>query len=114
MENEIAELTITIPSILQGDHIWRRVGERDHVTPDGRAMVLAVWETPCAVCREPFQIVTLPHYVTAKHSKVFEVATCPSHRMRPTEMNKLRRVTGEDRRALFEEIRKAKLAVAIG
>jgi hypothetical protein len=111
-ETEIAELTITIPSILQGERIWRRVGERDHVTRDGRAMVLAVWETPCAVCREPFQIATPPHYISAEHSKVFEAATCPRHRMTPTEMNKLRRVTGEDRRSLFEEIRKAKLADA--
>ncbi len=106
----MTDATITIPSILQGERIWRRVGARNHVTRDGRPVVLAVWETPCAICREPFQIATLPQYVSAKQSKVFEAATCPRHRMTPTEMNRLRRVRGDDRRSLFEEIQKAKLA----
>jgi hypothetical protein len=47
---------LTFQSVLYGERKWRRVGERDHVTRDGRQVVIAVWESVCVVCHQPFRI----------------------------------------------------------
>jgi hypothetical protein len=107
---EMSGTTLTVQSAIHGERIWQHVGQRDHVTHDGRAMVLAVWETHCVVCGAPFQAAT-PGKVTAREqSSTFNCTTCPRHRMTPTEISRLRRAKATDRRAIFEEIRKAKLA----
>jgi hypothetical protein len=43
------EMTVAIPSVLHGERVWRRVGERDHVTRDGRAIVLTPRSSPTAM-----------------------------------------------------------------
>jgi hypothetical protein len=110
ISHKLIETTLTVQSAIHGERIWRRVGDRDHETRDGRAMVLAVWETPCVVCGGVFQIATLPHYVSAEHSKILGSTTCPDHRMTQSEISRLRYAKATARHSIFDEIRKAKLA----
>lgn len=103
-------MTLTIPSKLHGDRIWRRVGERPYTTRDGRPILLAVWETPCVICGEPFQIALTPNIASVEKSRSFEVTTCPAHRMTPDERWRLKkRCKPSARRKKFEAIKKAKL-----
>ena len=99
---------VTVTSYL-GDRVWRRVGERDYTTRAGKPTVLAVWETPCAVCGAPFQIMT-PTTATGEKTKSFTSSTCPVHRMTPSESMKLRYAKTEKRRDVFEAIKRMKLA----
>ncbi len=100
--------TLTISSTIHGDRVWRRVGERPHVTRDGRHIVLATWETPCVICGKPFQI-SLPTGVRSiRQSKGFEAVTCPDHRMTTSEAARLR----HRGKAALTAIKRRKLAAS--
>jgi len=86
-----AAATLTIASTLHGERLWRRVGERDHVTRDGRNIVLAVWQSTCVVCGEAFEVATPASIKTVEQGRrSFETTTCPAHRLTPSEVAKLR------------------------
>jgi hypothetical protein len=111
----IAALTNDAPTIasmttpVHGQRIWRRIGEREHTTRDGRNVRLAVWESRCEVCGEPFQAAML-NGITPAQSKAFELATCKRHRITGVERARLRwSKPGDERRATFEAIRREKL-----
>ena len=101
----IAE-TVSLSSALHGERIWRRVATRDHVARDGRHITLAIWQTACVICGNPFQI-SAP---LSGRSNALEVVTCPAHRMTPSEAGKLRFAKALARPAVFEAIKRAKLA----
>ena len=108
------KMSVSAPSTIHGERIWRRVGERDHVTRDGRAIALAVWETPCVICGEPFQITIPMKCTTSEQSKSFEKTTCPEHLMTPYESGRLGAAKADKRRALFEVIKRDKLIASAG
>ena len=75
-----------------------------------RRTYLSDWEGTCTICGGPF-IVTAPKRVRrADQSPVFELATCEKHRMTPKESARIRFAHREERAAIFEEIKRAKLA----
>jgi hypothetical protein len=74
---------LTIRSRLHGRRVWRRVGERDHLTRDDRRVTLAIWETPCVVCGEAFQVAVTSRCGRTTHA--FMTTTCPAHRRRPND-----------------------------
>jgi hypothetical protein len=98
------------PSRLHGDRIWRHVGERDHVTRDGRQIVWAVWRSQCVVCGSPFDVSAPKRADALEKCKSFETVTCTAHRMTASEAGKIRFATPATRRAVFETIKAAKLA----
>jgi hypothetical protein len=95
--------------IHSGGRRWRRVGEREHMTRDG-GRVVAVWESPCLICGEPFTITTSPGITSVEQSNSFSVMTCREHRLWPMESQKIWLAKPEDRREVFEEIKRKKLA----
>jgi len=48
-------------------------------------------------------------YTTAEQGGSFNMTTCPSHRMTPSEIGRLRAAKADKRRALFEVIKRDKL-----
>ena len=60
---------LTIQSALHGERIWRRVGERDHTTRDGRPTVLALWELACVICGQGFEVTTAANVAAVEQSK---------------------------------------------
>jgi hypothetical protein len=95
--------------IHSGGRKWRRVGEREHITRDG-GRVVAVWESPCIICGEPFTVTTSPSVASIDQSPAFSLTTCREHRLWPYESMKIWLAKPEDRRAVFEQIRAKKLA----
>jgi hypothetical protein len=91
-------------SSLHGERVWRRVGERPHRTRDNREVLLVVWETPCLICGEPFEILST---MKVDQSHFRKIVTCPAHRMTRRESLAMRGAT--NRRATFEMIRRDKL-----
>jgi hypothetical protein len=75
---------LKVSSALHGERIWRRIGTRDHVTRDGRTVLLSVWQSSCG---DPFEVTT-PSSVEQSNS--FLQTTCPAHRMTPSEAGRLR------------------------
>jgi hypothetical protein len=109
-----AALEIKVRSPLHGDRIWRCIGERGHVTCDGREMVLAVWQTPCVICGEPFEILST-RVTRADQGHFKKLVTCPRHRMTLSESTALRFARGDkSRRLVFEMIRRDKLSRSPG
>ncbi len=102
--------SITVQSSIHGKRTWRRIGERDHVTRDGRRVVLAVWETPCVVCGEAFTIATLTRVTSAEKNPSFLMITCPNHRMTRREVGQMNWAKANRKTAVFEAIKKAKLS----
>ena len=102
MTDDEADLTLKVSSALHGERLWRRVGTRDHTTRDGRSVVLALWQSTCVVCGNPFEVTMRSSISSVEGSNSFEVTTCPAHRMTPSEVSKLRFAKAADRRALFE------------
>jgi hypothetical protein len=98
---------LTFQSVIYGERKWQRVGERDHVTRSGRHVVLAVWESSCGICGQPFRIETYDG--VSQESNCFSVMTCREHRLSPYESMKIWLSKAEDRLAVFEEIRQKKL-----
>jgi hypothetical protein len=100
---------IKVVSAIHGERVWRRIGVRAHITRDGREMVLAVWETPCVICGEPFEILSTMKVTSAAEGHNFQkLVTCPAHRMTMSESTALR-FAGDYRRVVFEAIRRKKL-----
>jgi hypothetical protein len=97
------------PIVHSGGRKWRRVGEREHMTRDG-GRVVAVWESACLICNEPFTVTTSPSVASIDQSPAFSVMTCREHRLWPYESQKIWLAKPEDRRAVFEEIKRKKLA----
>jgi hypothetical protein len=96
---------ITIQSAIHGKRVWTRVGIRQHVTRDGRVVRLAVWQAPCAVCNEAFEVATPRNVITHEGSRAFSKITCERHRLTPAEASRL----SGGSRARFAEIKRAKL-----
>ena len=92
-----ADLVLKASSALHGERLWRRVGTRDHVTRDGRSVVLAVWQSTCVICGDPFEVATPSSVSSVEGSKSFLVTTCPTHRMTPVEVSKLLFAKAADR-----------------
>jgi len=61
------------------------------------------------ICGEPFQARLPMKYTTAEQGGSFNMTTCPSHRMTPSEIGRLRAAKADKRRALFEVIKRDKL-----
>ena len=95
---------------IHGERLWRRVGARDHLTRDGRSVVLAIWRSMCVICGDPFEVTTPSSISSVEGSGSFLVTTCPAHRMTPSEVSKLRFAKAADRPAVFEAMRRRKLA----
>ena len=60
---------ITIASAIHGPRVWTRVGVRQHVCRDGRVVRLAVWESPCMVCGQAFEVSTPRNVITHEGSR---------------------------------------------
>ncbi|MGA2637428.1 hypothetical protein [Methylocella sp.] len=93
-----------------GERQWRRVGEVDHVTRDGRSVKLAQWESACTICGGPFHVTTPAAACSVERTKSFTVATCPAHRLTQSERAKIRYSPKQLRADVFESIKRAKLA----
>ena len=101
-------IEIKIRSSIHGLRTWRRSGVRAHVTRDGREMILAVWETPCVICGEPFEILSMMKVERADQCHSWKLTTCPPHRLTLSESTALRFARGDCRRTVFEMIRRDK------
>jgi hypothetical protein len=99
--------TITVSSVA-GKRTWTRVGERPHVCKDGGTTRLAVWTAGCAICGEPFEVLTPRQVISAAGSRAFTKVTCKIQRLTPAEASRLSGGGGPTARERFEEI--AKLA----
>ena len=67
---------------------------------------------PASSAAGPFEV-TLPSSIASiEGSNSFLMTTCLAHRMRPSEISKLRSARKGDRRLLFEALRQRKLAAA--
>jgi hypothetical protein len=75
------------------------------MTRDG-GRVVAVWESPCIICGEPFTVTTSPSVASIDQSPAFSVMTCREHRLWPYESQKIWLAKPEDRREVFEEIKR--------
>src|ERR1700730_1690444 len=91
----------------QGPRTWRRVGFKDHVTRDGRQMKLAIWESACTICGASFHVGTLETVFSSQGSRSFSKATCPAHRLTPSEVSKIRFAKKDNRLAVFETIKRS-------
>jgi hypothetical protein len=103
------DLILTIETWL-GDRTWRRLGEADYITGDGRAVKLAEWEGMCTICERPFRLMTPLGVCSAGQSKSFNTATCQAHRLTPSESAKIRFAKKGMRAEVFETIKRKKLA----
>jgi hypothetical protein len=103
------ETILTVES-WHGLRTWRRVGLRDHVTRDGRKTKLAVWEGACTICGATFSVAAPVSVFSSQGSKSFSMATCPAHRLTPTEAAKIRFAKKDDRLTVFEGIKKQRLS----
>lgn len=52
------------------------IGERPHVTKDGRSITLLTWRSPCLDCGKPFEMTTVAHAPTFKPN----ARRCTTHR----------------------------------
>jgi hypothetical protein len=93
----------------RGTRIWRRIGEVDHVTPDGRKVNLAEWEGTCTICDKLFRLLAWSDVRSAGQSKSLATTTCPEHRLTPSESSRIGRASAKRRPAVFEAIKKARL-----
>jgi hypothetical protein len=98
-------ITLTISTPLHGRRLWRRCGSRQHVTLDGRAIVLVAWQSDCTVCGAPITIEAAEGAVTIERCAKFRKSTCPRHRMTTAQTLPLRYAAPEQRRLLFERLR---------
>lgn len=105
---EMPNETFTVES-WQGPRTWRRTGGRDYVTRDGRNVVLGVWQSMCAVCGKPFEVVLPPGVRSAGQSKCFQLMTCAEHRLTASEGSRIRFAHADRRAAVFEAIKHKKL-----
>jgi hypothetical protein len=105
--------TLTLTSFLHGERQWLRIGEREHTRRDGRPTVLAVWRSKCVICDEAFEVATPRGVKAVEQSKRFEMTTCCAHRMTPSETAKLRFAKRDQRRAVFEALKRHKLETPI-
>jgi len=84
VEQMLAALPSTVLLITKTGRTFRRVGTRPHTRKDRSETTLAVWETTCSECGEPF-IVETPARATA--SAAFALRRCPAHRKTTTPEN---------------------------
>ena len=80
---------ITIACAIHGPRVWTRVGVRQHVCRDGRVVRLAVWESPCMVCGQAFEVSTPRNVITHERSRAFSKVTCPRPRLTAAEASRL-------------------------
>jgi hypothetical protein len=105
VNSESGFIELKISSALHGERLWRRIATRGHVTRKKSATRLAIWRSACVVCGGPFEIAT-----RFRASSVNDETTCPAHRMASSERMQMYRAKKTDRRAVFEDIRRRKLA----
>jgi hypothetical protein len=88
-----APASVTVHSRRRPPRVWRRIGEREHETRDGRWVTLTEWSTPCVVCERQF-VETIPGVVTAgKRPSAFDLIACRRHRgLTEPERRALRRL----------------------
>jgi hypothetical protein len=99
---------LTILSGYHGERLWTRVCDRKHVRPGRKPVRLAVWQADCAVCGAPYEVATRRHPTSSEPR--FSVMTCRLHRLTPKERGRLAAGDDDRRRAVFDEIKRAKLA----
>ena len=63
-------------SVKHGERKWRFVGERDHVTYDGRGVTLKVWRGACVKCGAEYDVAS----TGGSRSRAFGVVHCKDHR----------------------------------
>jgi hypothetical protein len=76
---------VTIASAIHGPRVFTRIGVRQHVCRDGRAVRLAIWETPCVVCGVAFEASTPRNVISDMGSRALTKITCKSHRLTAAE-----------------------------
>ena len=67
---------IVTRSVKHGERKWRFVGERDHVTYDGRGVTLKVWRGACVKCGAEYDVASTGDSGT----RAFGVVHCKMHR----------------------------------
>jgi hypothetical protein len=103
-----AVTTITIPSSIHGPRIFTLLGVQRHETRDGRISRVAMWESTCMVCGQPFEITASRKANSANGSRAFTKISCPRHRLTVGEAARLS-MGGPTARERFEQIKRAKL-----
>jgi hypothetical protein len=110
VNSESGFIELKISSALHGERLWRRIATRGHVTRKKSATRLAIWRSACVVCGGPFEIATRFRASSVNDDVGFRLTTCPAHRMASSERMQMYRAKKTDRRAVFEDIRRRKLA----
>jgi hypothetical protein len=100
--------TITIPSSIHGPRTWQRLGVQQHVTRDGATTRVAVWQSTCMICGQPFEITASRKANSANGSRAFTKISCPRHRLTVGEAARLS-MGGVEARERFEQIKARKL-----
>ena len=104
------DIVLKISSPIHGERAWRKVRTHKYATRDGRLVDIVHWQSSCVICGGPFEVTTTAGVSSSDGSHSFELTTCPTHRMTPAEVSKLRRAKKDTRRTVFESIRRRKLA----
>jgi hypothetical protein len=63
-------------SVKHGERKWNHVGEREHVTSDGRRVTLKVWRGACVKCGAQYDVAA----TAGPQSRAFGVVHCRAHR----------------------------------
>ena len=63
-------------SAKHGERHWRFVGEREHVTSDGRSITLKVWRGSCVKCGAAYDVAS----TGGPGTRAFGVVHCKTHR----------------------------------
>jgi hypothetical protein len=101
---------VVVTSELHGERTFRRVRVEPYQRRDGTIIELAIWEGSCVVCGADFEV-GAPVKVNRPDggSKSFTATTCPAHRLTGKEAMSLRFAAPVDRKAMWQEIKAAKL-----
>ena len=67
---------LTTRSRKWGERKWKHVGEREHVTNDGRSVTLKVWRGSCVKCGAQYDVAS----TGGLESRAFGVVHCRAHR----------------------------------
>jgi hypothetical protein len=89
---------LTTRSRKWGERKWRFVGERDHVTYDGRGVTLKVWRGACVKCGQPYEVAT----AGGPRSRAFTVVTCPAHRGKAPRASSRPKIGADGRHPLLQ------------
>ena len=67
---------LTTHSPKHGERRWTHIGEREHVTSDGRSVTLKVWRGSCVQCGAAYDVAS----TGGPQTRAFGVVHCKTHR----------------------------------